>query len=109
MERPGLRATNFREDGNAAHIEHSRADGSKMVVDRGLHGERRVEVVRRDGVRVVTMGRQGFVERPIRPGYVSRTYVSGGRTQVRVYRTYTYGRVHYFSYVPRVYYISAHN
>jgi hypothetical protein len=75
-----------------------------MVVDRSLHGERRVEVVRRDGVRVVSVGRQGFVERPIRSGYVSRTYVVGGRTEVRVYRGYTYGSVHYYSYVPRVYY-----
>jgi len=92
MERPGLKATNYREDGHAAHIEHSRADGSKMVVDR---------------VRVVTMGKRGFVERPIRKGYVSRTYVVSGRTEVRVYRTYTYGSVHYYRYVPRVYYQSA--
>ena len=104
VERPGLRATNFRDDGHAAHIEHSRPDGSKMVVDRSLHGERRVEVVRRDGVRVVSVGRHGFVERPIRAGYVSRTYVVGGRTEVRVYRSHTYGSLHYYSYVPRVYY-----
>ncbi|MGD0872302.1 MAG: hypothetical protein ABSB88_22350 [Bryobacteraceae bacterium] len=44
------------------------------------------------------------MERPIRPGYVSRTYVSGDRTQVRVYRASTYGGVHYSSYVPGVYY-----
>jgi len=104
VEKPGLKATNFRQDGHAAHIEHSGTDGSRMVVDRGSHGERRVESVRRDGARVVTAGRQGFVERPIRPGYVSRTYVSGGRTQVRVYRSYTSGRFHYFGYIPGVYY-----
>jgi hypothetical protein len=104
VERPGLKATNFREDGHPAHIEHTRADGSRMVVNRGVHGERSVEVVRRDGVRVVTMGRRGFVERPLRAGYVARTYVSDGRTQVHVYRTNTYGRFHYSSFVPGVYY-----
>ena len=102
VERPGLKASNFREDGHPAHIEHTRADGSRMVVNRGVHGERSVEVVRRDGVRVVTMGRRGFVERPLRSRYVARTYVSDGRSQVRVYRTYTYGRFHYSSFVPGV-------
>jgi hypothetical protein len=104
VERPGLKATNFRADGHAAHIEQSRTDGSRMVVDRGVHGERSVQVVRRDGVRIVSSGRQGFVERPLRAGFVSRTYVYGGRTEVRVYRSYTFGRVHYFNYVPSVYY-----
>ena len=76
-----------------------------MVVDRGLHGERRVEVVRPGGVRVVAVGRQSFVERPMaRTGYVSRTYVVGGRTEVRVYRSYSYRSVSYVTYVPRVYY-----
>ena len=104
FEKPGMRATNFRADGRAAHIEHSRPDGSRMVVDRGLRGERRVEVVRPGGVRVVTVGRRGFVERPLRPGFVSRTSVIGGRTEVRVYRTLAYGNIHYYAYVPRVYY-----
>ena len=104
VERPGLKATNFRADGHPAHIEQSRADGSRMVVNRGAHGERSVEVVRRDGVRVVTTGRQGFVERPIRSGYVARTYVDGGRSEVRVYRNYTYGRFHYLSFIPAVFF-----
>jgi len=60
--------------------------------------------VRPGGVRVVTVGPRGFVERPVRPGYVSRTYVTGGRTQVRVYRSYTYRNVQYVTYVPSVYY-----
>ena len=105
LERPGLTARGFRPDGGAAHIEHSGPDGSRMVVDRGLHGERRVEVVRPGGVRVVAVGRQSFVERPMaRRGYVSRTYVVGGRTEVRVYRSYSYRSVSYVTYVPRVYY-----
>jgi len=104
FERPGVKATGFRTDGRAGHIEQSRPDGSRMVVDRGVHGERTVQSVRPGGVRVVSVGRQGFVERPFRPGYVSRTYVVGGRTQVRVYRSYTYRNVQYVTYVPSVYY-----
>jgi hypothetical protein len=104
FERPGIKANNFRADGHAAHIENARADGSRVVVDRGLRGDRRVEVVRPGGMRVVTMGRTGFVERPIRKGFVARTYVVGGRSEVRVYREQMYGRVHYYTYVPRVYY-----
>jgi hypothetical protein len=104
LEQPGLRASGFRPDGRAAHIEHSRPDGSHMIVQHGMRGDRRVEIVRPDHVRVVTYGRQGFVERPFRQGFVSRTYVVGGRTEVSVYRTHTYGRIQYVTYVPRVYY-----
>jgi len=104
FERPGVKATGFRADGRAGHIEQSRPDGSRMIVDRGVHGERTVQVMRPGGVRVVTVGRQGFVERPFRPGYVSRTYVVGGQTQVRVYRSYTYRNFQYVTYVPSVYY-----
>jgi hypothetical protein len=73
-------------------------------VDRGLHGERRVEVVRPDGVRVIAAGRQTFVERQFRPGYVSRTYIIDNRSEVRVYRSYTYNSVNYVTYMPTVYY-----
>jgi hypothetical protein len=104
VEKPGLKATGFRPDGNAARIEHTRADGSTLVVNRGLRGDRRIEVVQPGGVRVVAVGRQSFVERPGRTGYVSRTYVVGGRTEVRVYRSYSYRSVSYVTYVPRVYY-----
>jgi hypothetical protein len=78
-----------------------------MTVDRGARGERRVEVVRPGNVRVVATGRGGFVERPLRTGYVSRTYVVGGRTQVFVYRSYAYRGVPYYRYVPRVRYAPA--
>jgi len=107
VERPGLRATNFRADGRAGHIEHTRPDGSRMVVDRGMRGERHVEIVRPGGVRVVSAGRVGFVERPLRPGYVSRTYLIGGRTSVYVYRNYRYHGFAYYGYVPSVYYAPA--
>lgn len=99
-----LTATSFRPGGYAGHVENMRPDGSRMLVDRGYRGERRVEVVHPNGVRVVSVGRVGFVERPVRPGFVSRTYIVGGRTQVFVYRTHFYGGVAYYTYVPRVYY-----
>jgi len=101
---PGLKASNIRADGRPATFTRTLPGGGTMTMNRPLRGERRVEVVRPGGVRVVTMGRRGFVERPFRPGYVSRTYVSGGRTDVRVYRTYTYGSITYYTYVPRYYY-----
>lgn len=67
------------------------------------------------GVRVVETGRpgnrvvsysshRGFVELPIRPGYVSRTYVYGGHSYARVYREYRYRNVVYYHYVPAYYY-----
>jgi actin-related protein len=107
IEKPGLKATAFRSDGRAAHIERARADGSKMIVERGLRGERRIEVVRPSGVRVVTIGRRGFVEHPLRRGYVARTYVAGGRSEVRVYRTTVYRNIQIRSYVPAVVYLPA--
>jgi len=107
FERPGLRASNFRADGHPAHIERTLTGGGTMRVDRGLRGERRVEVVRPGGVRVVTVGRRGYVERPFRRGYISRTYMVNGRADVRVYRSYKYGSITYYNYVPRTYYRSA--
>jgi hypothetical protein len=104
LEKPGLKATAFRSDGRAAHIERTRADGSRMVVDRGYRDVRRVEVVRPGGVRVVTVGQRGYVERPYRQGYVSRTYVYGGRTNVYVYRTGYYRNYPYYAYVPGIVY-----
>ena len=103
VERPGLTATAFTPGGYAGHIVHTSPQGT-ITVDRGIHGDRRVEIVRPDRVRVVAVGRQAFVERPLRQGYVSRTYVIGGRTEVHVYRNYSYAGVHYMSYVPAVYY-----
>jgi hypothetical protein len=78
-----------------------------MTVNRGLRGGRETIVERPGGVRTVTYGRnRGYVERPISRlgGYVSRTYVVGGRSYVRVYRPYYYHGVHYYRYVPAFYY-----
>jgi hypothetical protein len=107
IETAGTKARDFGPDGHAAHIERTRADGSRMIVDRGMHGERWIENVRPGGVRVVAVGRRGFVERTVRPGYISRTYVVGGRTRVIVYRSYAYRGIPYYRYVPRVYYAPA--
>ena len=104
FERGGLKASNFRADGHPGRIENSRPDGSRIVVERGFRGERRVDFVRPDRTRIVTNGNRGFVERPFQRGYVARTYVYGGRTDVRVYREQTFGPIHYYRYVPRYYY-----
>ena len=59
----------------------------------------------RPGARVVSYGpHRGFVERTVRPGYISRTYVVGGRSYAHVYREYRYHGIAYYRYVPGVYY-----
>jgi len=95
--------TNAR--GEVRRIEAPRGlAGGKMVVNRGPGGARTVEAGR-PGARVVSYGaHRGFVERTVRPGYISRTYVVGGRSYAHVYREYHYGGVAYFRYVPAVYY-----
>ena len=72
----------------------------------GPHGQR-YELVRPDHTRVVGLGpHRGYVERPLasRPGYVSRTYVVGGHSYARVYRTSRYRSVVYYNYVPAFYF-----
>jgi len=76
-----------------------------MNVGHGMGGERHIETVHPDHTRVVSWARHaGYVERPLRPGYVSRTYLAGTRTYVHVYRAYVYRGVTYYRYVPGVYY-----
>jgi len=59
----------------------------------------------RPGARVVSYGAaRGFVERPLRSGYISRTYVVGGRSFAHVYREYSYRGADYYGYVPAEYY-----
>ena len=108
IEKPGLTARTFGSDGRAAHIERTRDDGSRVIVERGFHDGRRVEVVRPGGVRVVTHGPVGFVERPLRRDYVARTYMVGGRSTVYVYRTGYYRSYPYWTYVPAVVYAPAY-
>jgi hypothetical protein len=88
---------------------------ANVTISRTPYG-RRVITTRPGGVRVVSVGHSaGFVERPLaRPGFVQRTYVSGGRTYVRVYQNFTYRGIVYQRYVPAFYfgprfYFWAHN
>jgi len=91
--------------GKVRTIEASRGlAGGKMVVNRGPGGARMVETGR-PGARVVSYGpRRGFVERTVRPGYISRTYVVGGRSYAHVYREFRYRGFGYYRYVPAFYY-----
>jgi hypothetical protein len=75
-----------------------------MVIDRGPGGARVVETGR-PGARVVSYGpNRGFVERTVRPGFISRTYVVGGVSYVHVYHSYSYHGFSYYHYIPGVYY-----
>jgi len=81
--------------------------GGRMTINRGPRGGREIVTTRPGGVRVVGYGaHRGFVERPLpgRAGYVSRTYVVGGRSYARVYHEYHYRGFVYDHYVPAVYY-----
>lgn len=87
-------------------------DKGGNTISRGPRGERRVETVRADRSRVVSLGsRRGYVERRFDRGdrqYMRRTYVVGGRTYVRVYRGHYYHGAPYYVYVPPYYYAPAY-
>jgi hypothetical protein len=79
--------------------------GGRITINRGPRGGREIVTARPGGVRVVGYGEhRGFVERPLRPGYISRTYVVGEHSYVHVYREYRYRGIVYYHYVPAVYY-----
>jgi hypothetical protein len=104
ISKPGME-TRYGSNGTVRSAHFERPGGAQMNVSRGMHGERSIESVRADHTRVVSWApHAGYVERPYRPGYVSRTYVYGERTYVHVYRTYYYQGVTYYGYVPPVYY-----
>jgi hypothetical protein len=66
---------------------------------------RHIETRRADGSRVVMASpHRGYVERSVRPGFVARTYVVGGRSYARVYRSYSFRGVVYHRYVPAFYF-----
>jgi hypothetical protein len=98
--------TNARGEVHRIEAPRGLAGGNKMVVNRGPGGARLVETGH-PGARVVSYGpHRGFVERGVagRPGYISRTYVVGGRSYAHVYREYRYHGFAYYHYVPAVYY-----
>jgi len=95
----------YGHDGTVRSAHFDRPGGAQMNVRRGMYGERHIETIRSDHSRVVSYGpRAGYVERPFRQGYVSRTYVYGGRSYVHVYRSYYFRGVAFYGYVPAVYY-----
>ena len=100
------RTVRTNERGEVRRIEAPHGMAGTIVVNRGAHGDWTV-VTGRPGARVVSYGpKRGFVEHaiPNRPGYISRTYVVGGRSYAHVYRAYSYRGVSYYRYVPAVYY-----
>lgn len=79
-----------------------------MEIHRTVHGERTF-VTERHGVRIVSVGgRQGYLQRQYvsRTGrvYVQRTYVVGGVTYARAYRTYYWHGAVFYHYAPAYYY-----
>jgi hypothetical protein len=78
-----------------------------MSIQHGVRGGRTV-VSERNGARIVTRGRGGYVQRAYvtRGGraYYSRTYYSGGVYRVGVYRGYGWGGRTYYGYYPGVWY-----
>ncbi len=93
--------------GGTANI---RPNGSIRSIDRnGMHiehgvGGRRTVVSERNGARIVTSGRGGYVQRAyvVRGGrtFVSRTYVYGGVVHVGVYRSFYWGGHPYYGWYP---------
>lgn len=78
-----------------------------MQIEHGFHGGRTV-VSTHNGVRVVSVGRGGYVQRAyvVRGGhsYYSRTYYYHGVYRTGVYRGYYYGGRPYYGYYPPYYY-----
>jgi len=98
------RAVTTDRNGRVSKVEVPRGLAGKMTINRAPGGGRIVETGR-PGARVVSYGpHRGFVERTVRPGYISRTYVIGGRSYAHVYRERFYHGYRYYRYVPGVYY-----
>jgi hypothetical protein len=78
-----------------------------MHIEHGVRGGRTV-VSERNGARIVTRGRGGYVQRAYvtRGGhaYYSRTFYAGGRYHVGLYRGYGWGGHTYFGFYPGVWY-----
>ncbi|HEV3077005.1 MAG TPA: hypothetical protein VHB47_21460 [Thermoanaerobaculia bacterium] len=91
----------FGQDGRPRFVYDAHR---KMEVLRSARGDRKVVTLHGD-VRVVSYGiGQGYVERPLRPGYVQRDVVMGGRTSVGVYKIVSYQGIVFRRYVPAHYF-----
>jgi hypothetical protein len=101
--------------GGSAHIRPNgqvrSVNRNGMHIERGVHGQRRI-VSNRNGVRVVSGRRGGYVQRAYvtRGGrsYYSRTYYYHGGYRTGVYRGYYYGGHPYYGYYPAYYYRPAY-
>lgn len=102
FSRPGMLAK-FNSNGSLSTLEVNRPGAGKMLIARGVHGDRLAAGVRPGGVIAITYGKNhGFVQQPCpgRPAFVQRTYVVDGRPSAHVYRVARYGGVVYVRYVP---------
>ena len=89
--------------GHVTHITAQHGVAGSMTINHSSYG--RVVETGHPGNRVVNYGpHHGYVERPLRHGYYSRTYVYGNRRYAVVYREYGYRGYHYYRYVPAYYY-----
>jgi hypothetical protein len=93
---------NVRPNGSIRSV-----DRNGMHIEHGVRGGRTV-VSERNGARIVTRGRGGYVQRAYvtRGGhaYYSRTFYAGGRYHVGLYRGYGWGGHMYYGYYPGVWY-----
>ena len=91
--------TNARGEVRRIEAHRGLAGTDRIVINRTPRGGRVVETGR-PGSRVVSYGRNhGFVERPLRAGYMSRTYFRGDRRYAHVYHEYGYHDRRYYRYV----------
>ncbi len=106
FRKPGIEAK-FTADGHIDTARIYRTNGSTIQIshERGI---RAVTVVRPKAVSAVSLGANaGYVQRPIGPGLVARTYVNAGKISVAVYQPTVYRGLTYYTYVPSFYYAPA--
>jgi hypothetical protein len=93
---------NFRRDGSVREVRTR-----DVVITHGPGGSRQVFADRGDHRVVLTSRSNGYVERPFNVqghAYVNRTYYAHGVSYSRAYRSYAFGGVSYYAYVPAFYY-----
>lgn len=101
FSKPGMQVR-FGQDGRPSYVKDT---GRGLYLSRSADGRRKVLNVQPGGVSVVSYGANlGYVERPLRPGFVQRTVFAGGRPETYVYRTVQYRGIVYKRYVPAVYF-----
>ena len=92
---PGRHTTVVTQTRGGMRTEHRFAGGNRLVEGtRSVSGHGTVHAIRYGN------GLTGVVDRPLRPGYVSRTHVRGGRVlDARVYSQHSFTRFgHTFTY-----------